>query len=188
MLTDDQIYQNKIKYMQLVSKLGIDLTALTQYLESIDYFNKPVSNQFFRAYKGGLCQYALDLCFELGQLVNAYFPGKYSETDVIKVALFRDLYRAELYEAYTKDVKNENGNWEPTTLYKYRAMRPVYGDINFGSYMISKRFIDFTDEQIEAITQSNTNNTYAGDIHDIMRNYPLVTLTRMADLATMYLN
>jgi hypothetical protein len=53
--------------------------------------------------------------------------------------------------------------------------------------MIAKRFINFTDEQIEAITQASTKSDYAGDIHDIMRSYPLVTLTKMADLATLYL-
>ena len=47
---------------------------------------------------------------------------------------------------------------------------------------------DFTDEQIEAITQADTREQYAGDIHDILRSYPLVTLTKMADLAAQYLD
>ena len=44
------------------------------------------------------------------------------------------------------------------------------------------------DEQIEAITQSAAKSDYAGDIHDIMRRYPLVTLTKMADIAATYLS
>jgi hypothetical protein len=54
--------------------------------------------------------------------------------------------------------------------------------------MIAKRYITFTDEQIEAITQSSARSDYAGDIHTIMRQYPLVTLTKMAEIAATYLN
>jgi hypothetical protein len=55
------------------------------------------------------------------------------------------------------------------------------------SYMIAKRFFDFTDEQIEAIIYSKPSD-FAPDIHDVMRQYPLVTLTRMAEMVTTYLN
>jgi hypothetical protein len=188
MLDENKIYQNKLNYLQLLNKLNVDLTELYKYLDAVDYFNKPASHQYFKAYAGGLCQYALDLYFELCQLVNAYFPGKYTEVDVIKVALFRDLYRAELYESYLKSVKNDStGAWDQVPAFKYSEHRSTFGDLNFNSYMIAKRYIDFTDEQIEAILQSNARSDYAGDIHTIMRDYPLVTLTKMADLATTYL-
>ena len=108
MLNETQIYNNKMKFLELLSKLNIDLTSLTKYLDAQDYFNKPASSQFLRPYPGGLCQYALDLYYELAQLVNAYCPGKYTEEDVIKVALFKDIYKAELFEAYTKSVKNDD--------------------------------------------------------------------------------
>jgi len=189
MLAQDELYNNKLKFFELLTKLNIDLTDLSRYLDAVDYFNKPASTTYFRAYPGGLCKYALDLYYELAQLVNAYCPGKYTEIDVIKVALFKDIYRAELYESCTKNVKNEaTGKWEEVPSYRYREIRPTFGDLNFSSYMIAKHFLDFTDEQIEAITQADTRDSYAGDIHDILRSYPLVTLTKMADLAAMYLD
>ena len=104
MLNENQLYNNKLKFLELLGKLNIDLTSLVKYLDANDYFNKPASSQYFRPYAGGLCQYALDLYYELAQLVNAYCPGKYTEEDVIKVALFKDIYKAELFEAYTKNV------------------------------------------------------------------------------------
>jgi len=187
-LTEEQIYNNKMEYLNLLAKLNIDLTNLVGYLDAVDYFTKPASSQFFRPYAGGLCQYALDVYYELAQLANAYFPGKYTEEDIIKVALFKDIYRAELYEGYQKNVKDEaTGNWLSMPAYRYKEERPTFGDLGFSSYMVAKHFLDFTDEQIEAITQSNTKDSYAGDIHDIMRSYPLVTLTKMADLVAMYL-
>ena len=54
--------------------------------------------------------------------------------------------------------------------------------------MIAKKFVDLTDEQVEAITQADAKESYAGDIHDIMRSYPLVTLTKMANIAAMYID
>ena len=188
MLNEEQIYQNKMKFLQLLNKLDIDLTKLVKYLDAVDYFNKPASTQYFRAYPGGLCQYALDVCFELGQLCNAYFPGKYTEQDIIKVALFKDIYRAELYESYLKNVKNEDtGKWESVPAYRYRENRPTFGDLGFSSYMIANKFIDLDDEHIEAIVHQSTSQSFGGDIHDILRSYPLATLLKMADLAACYL-
>jgi hypothetical protein len=186
MISAEKIYDNKVKYIELLTKLNLDLTEFYKFLDSVDYFNKPASTTYFRAYQGGLCQYALDLYFELAQLANAYFPGRYKEEDIIKVALFKDLYRAILYEECDKN-QLVNGKWQTVKGYKYKDERPTFGDLGFSSYMISKHFFDFTDEQIEAITQADAKESYAGDIHDILRSYPLVTLTKMADLVAMYL-
>ena len=188
MLNETQLYNNKMKFLELLSKLNIDLTALVKYLDTNDYFNKPASSQYFRPYPGGLCQYALDLYYELAQLVNAYCPGKYTEIDVIKVALFKDIYKAELFEPYVKNVKNDaTGQWEQTIAYKYREDRAVYGDLPFSSFMTARKFVDFTDEQIEAIMHSTATGAFGGDIHEILRKYQLVSLTRMADIAAYYL-
>ena len=187
MLTAEQIQDNKIKYITLLSKLNIDLTEFTHYLDQIDFFAKPASAQNLKAYPGGLCQHALDLYFEMSQLCNAYFPGRYIETDVIKVALLKDLYRAELYEAFARNVKNETtGQWESVLAYRNKEIRPVYGDIGFSSYMIAKKYFEFNDEQIEAICFANSNNTQI-DIHNIRKQYPLVTLANMADVAASYI-
>ena len=187
MLDQEKIYQNKLKFMELLTKLNVDLTEFSKFLDAIDYYNKPASTTYFKAYQGGLCQYALDLYYELCQLVNAYAPGKYTEEDVIKVALFKDLYRAILYEDCKKN-SYVDGKWQEVKSYKYKEDRPTFGDLGFSSYMVAKHFFDFTDEQIEAITQADTREQYAGDIHDILRSYPLVTLTKMACLAAQYLD
>ena len=44
-----------------------------------------------------------------------------------------------------------------------------------------------TDEQIEAIIHSRPSD-FAPDIHEVFRAYPLVTLTRMAEMAASYIN
>jgi hypothetical protein len=190
MISQEQKNNNEIKFMELLTRLNIDLTEITKLLDQVDYFNKPASSQYMRVYPGGLCEHALCIAHELGVLCNAYFPGRYSEEDVIKVALFKDLYKASMYEAYMKNVKNdETGQWETVPAFKTRegANRPVFGDIGFSSYMQIKNLIPLTNEQIEAIVHSQPAN-YAPDIHEICRAYPLVTLTRMAEMAATYIN
>ena len=190
MLSVEQKNANEIRFMELLAKLSIDLTEISKFLDQIDYFNKPASAQYFGAYPGGLCEHALRVAHELGLLCNAYCTGKYREEDVIKVALFKDLYKATMYEAYMKNVKNDTtGQWESVPAYKTRegANRPVYGDIGFSSYMQIKNLISLTDEQIEAIVQSRTSD-FVPDIHDICRTYSLVALTKMAEMAALYLN
>ena len=189
MISQEQKNNNEIRFMELLARLNIDLTAISKFLDQIDYFNKPASAQYAGAYPGGLCEQALRVAHELGALCNAYFPGRYTEEDIIKVALFKDIYKATMYEAYMKNVKNDNtGMWETVPAYRIKDgnTRPVFGDARFSSYMQIKDLVQLTNEQIEAIVYSNPSD-YAPDIHDIFRAYPLVTLTRMAELAALYI-
>jgi len=188
MLTDEQKFNNKTRFIDLLSRLNIDLTPIMKYLDEVDFFEKPASTQYTAAYAGGLCEQALNLAHSLGVLCNAYFPGKYTDEDIIKVSLFRDIYKAELYEYYIRNVKNDTtGQWEQVVAYRNKEVRPVYGDMGFSSYMIARKFIDFTDEQIEAIIHGNGLNNFSPDIHEILKNHKLVTLLKMADLANNFL-
>lgn len=186
-LTFEQKKANELKFMELLTRLNIDLTDISKFLDQIDYFNKPASTQYRGAYPGGLCEHALRVAHELGILCNAYYPGRYSEADVIKVAFFKDIYKATMYETTMKNVKNDEGQWEQVPFYKTRESqnRPVYGDLGFSSYMQIKGLIDLTDEQIEAIIHRCPTD-FAPDVHEVLRRYPLVTLTRMAEMAAMY--
>ena len=190
MISLEQKNSNEIKFMELLSRLNIDLTEVSKLLDSIDYFNKPASIQYGGAYPGGLCEHALKVAHELGVLCNAYFPGKYSEEDIIKVALFKDIYKASIYEPYMKNVKNEEtGQWELVPAYRSvdSANRPIYGEIGFSSYMQIKDIIPLTNEHIEAIVHSKPSD-YSPDIHNVCRAYPLTTLTRMAEMVAIYIS
>lgn len=190
MLSVEQKNNNEIKFMELLARLNIDLTEVNKFLDQISYFNAPASTQYAGAYPGGLCEHALRLAHELGVLCNAYYPGRYTEEDVLKVALFKDVYKATMYEAYMKNVKNDStGQWEAVPAYKTREgfNRPVYGDLGFSSYMQIKDLLQLTTEQTEAIVYSRISD-FAPDIHDVFRTYPLVTLTRMAEMAALYIN
>ncbi len=189
MISQEQKNNNEIRFMELLTKLNIDLTPISKFLDQVGYFHAPLSAQYSGAYPGGLCEHALKVAHELGVLCNAYYPGRYSEEDVIKVAFFKDVYKATMYEAYMKNVKNEEtGQWETVPAYKTRegSCRPVYGDLGFSSYMQIKSLLELTDEQTEAIVYARPSD-FAPDIHEVCRNFPLVTLTRMAEMAATYI-
>lgn len=190
MISQEQKNNNEIRFMEVLTRLNIDLTELSKFLDQVGYFDAPASTQYMGAYPGGLCEHALRVLHELGVLCNAYFPGRYTEEDVIKVALFKDIYKATMYEAYMKNVKNEEtGQWEAVPAYKTRegTNRPVYGDLGFSSYMQIKNFFSLTDEQTEAIVYSRPTD-FAPDVHEVCRNFPLVTLTKMAEMAATYIS
>ena len=190
MISQEQKNNNEIKFIELLTRLNVDLTEINKLLDKVHYFDAPASTQYVGAYPGGLCEHALRVAHELGLLCNAYYPGKYTEEDVLKVALFKDIYKATMYEAYMKNVKNElTGQWEAVPAYKTREgfNRPVYGDLGFSSYMQIKDLLSLNTEQTEAIVYSRISD-FAPDIHEVFRNYPLVTLTRMAEMAALYIN
>lgn len=168
MLTNEQIQENKIRYLELMTKLNFDMTEICIYLDTIKYFEAPNTTQYFRSYPGGLCQTALDLYNALRAQTDRYFPGRYTDADIITVALFKNIYRAEMYE-YT------NG------IYKTKKVRPTYGDLGFSSYMTVQHFYkNMSDEQILAICHGSVSDNSI-DIYDIRRSYPLVTLTMIAE-------
>lgn len=192
MLTDEQIVQNKEKFLQLVSTVPCLEDDLWEYLQKTDYFNKPASTKHLKAYPGGLCEHALAVHYELYSLSHAYFGDRYDDATLARVALFKDIYKAELFESYFRNVKNDDtGLWERVVDYRYSDNRDVYGDLPFSSYMVAKRFTVFTDEEIEAICQYqyvSDNSVKNPDIYNIMRKYPLVLLLHMADLAAAYIS
>lgn len=189
MLTLEQKNANEIKYIEMLSRLNIDLTAINEYLREIKFFDAPYSAQHLGAYPGGLCEHAIRLANELMMLCNAYYPNRYTVEDVLKVALFKDIYRAVMLEGYQKNVKDENtGNWVCMPAYRTASVenRSVFGDIPFSSYMIAKDYIQFTNEQIEAIVWSSPSD-WSIDVHDVLRKYPLAVLTRMAETVASYI-
>lgn len=187
MLSEQKIAENKATFLSMIDILNIDSKNLLTYLDTIDFFNKPASTKAFYAYRGGLCDYSLKVLFALADLSEAYCKGQYTKEDFIKVALFKDVYRAELYEIGTRNAKNEDGVWETVEDFKVVdcKKRPTFGSIGHSSYMIMKNFMDFTDEQIEAIEMSRELS--GSDSHEVMRSYKLVALTHMADCVASFL-
>lgn len=186
MLTEDQIFANKKRYMELLMTLGIDLTELFKFLEGHDYFYQPATAQYYNSFDGGLVAYQIKLYEMLLFLRDAYgLQAKYSNEDLIKVALFKDFYRGFMYEEGSGRTKPDG-----TTVPTYKTLDPelriTYGDVNFSSYMLAKHFINFTDEQTLALMYGKPD-VFVPDLHEILRSNKLIVLVRMADIAIQHL-
>ena len=64
MISQEQKNNNEIRFMELLTRLNIDLTNINKLLDEVDYFNKPASTQYNGAYPGGLCEHALKVAHE----------------------------------------------------------------------------------------------------------------------------
>ena len=171
MLTNEQIQANKIKYLELLSKLHFDMTQFSVYLDAVGYFTAPNTTQYHRAYEGGLCQTALDTYDILLSQANHYFPGMYTEEYIIAVALFRNIYRAEMYE------------YVPSRgVYQTRKERPTYGNLGLSSLMTVEHFYkDLTDEQKICIMHGSSSCNEP-DLYDMRRSYKLLPLVTITDI------
>ena len=87
MLTETQKFENKQKYLELLTRLGIDLTPLIKYLDSerVDFFNKPFNAYPENAYPGSLCEHSLKVYDELTKLCTVYYPSRYTEKDMNRI-------------------------------------------------------------------------------------------------------
>lgn len=187
-LTEEEKLNNKQKYFGLLCTLNVDLLSFAQYLDSarVDFYNKPYGTYDGWNYSGALCYHSLCLYEELKKLCDLYFPDKYTNDTLIKVALLKDIYRAELYEFYDKNIKEESGKWTTTKAVRVKELRPIFGEIGFSSYMIARKFFDFSDDElVEAMCFSNVTNMI--DLAEIRKDYPLVLLVTMAEHAVNYL-
>lgn len=170
MLTKEQIQENRIKYLELVAKLGFDMTAFNAYLDAYDFFTAPYTVSQYRAYSGGLCQTALAFYGALSYVNKEFYNNYYTEEDIIKVTLFRDLYRAELFEF--NPAKN---------CYQNAQERRTFGDIYTSSYIIAQEFTTFTQEQAMAILHGQANSM-SKDLGKLRIDFPLVSLMAITEL------
>lgn len=184
MLTEEQIFANKKKYMELLMTLGVDLTELFKFLEGHDYFYQPATSQYFNSFDGGLVAYQIKL-YEMLKFLVPTLGFSYTDADLIKVSLFKDFYRGFMYEEGSGRTKPD-GTQVPTYKTLDPELRITYGDVNFSSYMLAKHFIDFTDEQTLALMYGKPD-VFVPDLHEILRSNKLVALVRMADIAVQHL-
>lgn len=187
-LSLEQRLANKQRFIEILSELNIDLTAILHYLESdrVDFFNKPY-DLFTYNYAGSLCDRALKVYDCLMRQTTVYL-NNYNKNELIIITLLKDIYRAELYESYTKNIKNDTVNqWEAILDFRTKDIRPVFGDLGFSSYMIIKKFIpNLSDEAIEAIIFAG-NCSINPDLYKIKQYYPLVSIISIVEQTVDYI-
>ena len=195
-LTEVQLNENKNRYLALIKSISSDKGDIDRFIKWItersDFFEAPASTKYHGSFVGGLCLHSLNVYDNLVKLVESQNLSYSSDTLKI-VALLHDLSKANLYERYIKNVKNDvTGEWEKVPEYKVRDSenRFIYGNHEQNSEYMARSFFDLTLEESTAILHHHAGKSWDSaqdDIGTLYNKYTLALLLHLADmLATFY--
>ena len=206
MLTNEQIENNKARYLKLISEIeieGSDTQGLAEYLLTSDFFTAPASTLYHNNFEGGLCAHCLNVYDSIKTLADIYAPGKYEDSTLIVVALLHDLAKVNFYEKYVanKKIYNPNGSkhdnqgnfdWFAEEAYKVRDVKDRFigGEHGFNSMIIANKYIPMTYEETLAILHHHVGigeSKQLSDLSAILNKYPLITLLHMADFLSTFI-
>ena len=119
MLTDQQILDNKNRFLELVRGIqreGVDMDRLIAQLEGSDFFDAPASAIYHNSFKGGLCAHSLNVYDSLKKLCVAFYTQTdpvtgergsiecpYTEDSIRIVSLFHDFDKMNKYACLNKE-------------------------------------------------------------------------------------
>ena len=196
MLTDEQIEKNKERYLGLIKSIsieGADIDGLVNWLENkSDFFIAPASTKYHCSYKGGLCEHSLNVYDAIVRLAGSW--GYDIPDDSLKVvSLLHDMSKANFYESYFRNVKNEvTGQWEkkPECRVRDEGSRFIYGSHELTAEYMVRTFIPLSVEESVAITHHHAGMSFDStkeDVAPVYNKYPIAVLLHMADLGSTFL-
>lgn len=206
-LTQEAIDTQKQLFIDLINSIerDFDKKRLIDWLENkSDFFTAPASSKNHCAFKGGLCMHSLNVFYTLEKLAQTFLPENYPEKkeedkrnnikynkDTLKiVALLHDISKANYYEKYKRNVKDNNGNWVQVEEYKTKENRFIYGnDEQTAEFMVST-FIPLTVEEKVALLHKSGGKAFDSTqtyIPIIFESYDLATLLHCADMLSCYI-
>lgn len=212
MLTPEQIEQNKQTFLSLVNSIGreFDKEKLIKWLtEGSDFFTAPASTKYHCAFEGGLCQHSLNVYYSLEALCSTFATDykqemidgetkeiatpKFERDSILITSLFHDISKANLYERYLRNVKNDQtGQWEKVPDYKVRDLKDrfVFGSHEETAEFMLRSFIPLTVEESVAILHHMGGKGWDSsqtDLSMIYGRYRLACLLHTADLLSTYI-
>ena len=216
MLTDQQILDNKNRFLELVRGIqreGVDMDRLIAQLEGSDFFDAPASAIYHNAFKGGLCAHSLNVYDSLKKLCVAFFTPAapegeqgipeipYSEDSIRIVSLFHDFDKMNKYEIYFKNQKKywEGGkkfdemgkfDWEAVSAYKRKEVKDVFsiGTHGENSVYMTETFIPLSTEEHCAILNHHSKYDNPNlDTTGLFNKYHLACLLHLADMSATYI-
>lgn len=211
MLSKEQIEQNKQTFIELINSIERDFNKekLINWLENSDFFYAPASTKYHSNFEGGLCSHCLSVYYSLEALCNTFasesryvtledgsqkeeITCRYDKDSIIIVALLHDLSKANFYEKYNRNVKNEvTGKWE--SVEEYRTIdvqkRFIFGNHEETSEFMVRSFIPLKVEESVAILHhmgGAGHDSSQTDLSVIYSKYNLAALLHTADLLSTF--
>ena len=150
----------------------------------------------------GFASTKVEKASEDGKEFSVEYVPNYSNDTLLILGLLSMVYKADLYEKYSKNEKfySKYGkskdalghfDWQSTLGYKVvdENERDILGDNGFASYFIISEFIPLTKE--ESIILANFNEVLSDDankasMYQILSKHPLASLLMSASLIASY--
>lgn len=173
-------------YEQHIQREGAD--RLLHWMEGTDFFEAPASTKYHCACEGGLVQHSVNV---YRVLRDKYFEeGKDSEESFAICGLLHDLCKAGFYTVSTRNVKNEQGQWEKVPYYTVEDNFP-YGHGEKSVFLI-ERFLKLKPAEAMAIRWHMggfDDSVKAGNfaLSLAFEKYDLCVKMHLADLEATYL-
>lgn len=210
MLTEEQIENNKIEFLKLISEIdieGADTQGLVEFLDENDFFNAPASTLYHANFKGGLCYHSLNVYKELLNLYNAYrereLVPEYDKNSLLVIGLLHDISKVNYYESYVvnKKIYNEKGtkhdnlgkfDWFAEEAFKVKDAhdRTLLGSHEEASSILIGKYIPMNLEELLAVMHHQAIPSEGQPIRDMsamLNKYPLITLIQMADYISTFI-
>ena len=205
MLTDEQIKDNKEKFLGLVNTInreGMNKDLLIRQLTQSDFFIAPASTTYHCNYPGGLCEHSLNVYNNLVKIYaefvkNRELISKEEYEKIAIVALFHDFSKMNYYttEVKNKKVYSETGSkkdsmgkfdWVSVSGYTSRPVKDRFmiGNHEENSAFMINTFIPLTDEEYCAIIHHHGSVGYDSTKQnpaDFWTKFPLSLFLYQAD-------
>ena len=171
---------------------GMD--ELLKYIErKSGFFSAPSSTKYHESREGGLLRHSLNVYIRLrdAMVAEAALRGETLSDDTLKsiaiVALLHDICKADQYEVGSRNVKNEQGQWDAVPFYKMNDNRLPFGHGEKSQYIVSS-FIKLTREEAIAIRFHMGEFETDKDTGLAYNRYELAFMLHVADLQATYLD
>lgn len=158
-----------------------------KWIRSTDFFKAPASSVYHDSYEGGLCYHSLKVAQNIIDLMHCEkFNDPAKLGDAILCALVHDWCKIDMYELYTKNVKNDvTGVWERVPAYRYKGNAMINLGHGVSSMFLASKFFRLNLEEASAIRWHmgayRTSEAEFDELQTSNEQFPLVHLIQFAD-------
>lgn len=156
---------------------GID--KLIEYIESTDFKLSPASTQYHHSFIGGLVVHTIEVYKNAVEL-NKAMKFKIRDDQLIIAAVLHDLCKANTYDTYKKNVKDDNGTWKQVDAFLSNDKWPI-GHAS-KSVIIAQMFITLDDLEISLMIAHMGPYTDPNLYTQLTTKYPEGILLHTADM------
>ena len=155
------------------------------WLRSTDFYNAPASTQYHDSCPAGLLRHSIRVFNHGVRLMNDKAFSSVTSDSIGLVALVHDWCKINLYEVYTRNVKNqETGVWEQVPSYRCNQKGLPLGH-GVTSMFFASKFFRLTSEEAAAIRWHmgvwNVSNNEVNELQLCNEQFPLVHLLQFSD-------